>query len=277
LGINMIEETAWLGAVPLVMLGLTIRGSFSRSWDRRWLSVGLVFFIWALGPFLRVAGAETALILPGAFLRYLPVLSNAHIPGRAFVFAQLAAAMLCAGIAARLNLRGRTLAGLAALVVLDSITLPFQLDLVPTAGSVEQMLKGPQLPAGAVLELPMGVADGFGDLGKLDFRSLAWQMRHGRPLVGGFAARVPDRIKAAYTSDPVLGPILHLSAGESRPDDPEGWQTADRSRHLIALGIRFVVINRDTAPPALVTFAVTRLNLRSVARDGPRELYTLQE
>jgi hypothetical protein len=277
LGINMIEETAWLGVVPLLLLGVAIQRRGVRSLDRRWLTIGLVFFVWALGPFLRVAGRDTALILPDALLRYLPVISNAHIPGRALVVAQLATAMVCAGIVIQLNLTRMAIAAVAALVVLDSLTLPFQLDRVPTGGTVEQTLASPQWPAGAVLEVPMGVADGFGDLGRLDFRSLAWQMRHGRPITGGFAARVPDRIKRAYTSDPILGRILRMSAGASPAGAPLDWQPAEGSRHLIALGVRFVVINRDTAPPAAVTFVLDRLSLRPLARDGQRELYAIQE
>src|SRR6185503_20678622 len=95
--------TAWLGVVPLALLAATWRRT--PRWTRDpWAIVGLVFLIWALGPFLTFASFETGLVLPQALLRYLPVISNARIPGRALIVVQLAAAVLCAKAAGRLRL-----------------------------------------------------------------------------------------------------------------------------------------------------------------------------
>ena len=55
-----------------------------------------LFFVWALGSHLLVAGRNTALLLPAALRQFVPVLSNARMPGRAMVMAYLAIAMLAA-------------------------------------------------------------------------------------------------------------------------------------------------------------------------------------
>ena len=53
-----------------------------------------LFFVWALGPYLRVFGVNTAFMLPQTILRFVPVVANARIPGRAFVVVQLMIAVL---------------------------------------------------------------------------------------------------------------------------------------------------------------------------------------
>jgi hypothetical protein len=225
---------------------------------------------------LTIAGHDTGLILPQAILRYVPVLSNARMPGRAFVIVELAVAMACAASVIHLRLRSGMVLGIACLVLLDSVTLPISLDEVRLPGTVEQTLADDRPRAGALLELPIGVADGFGEIGKLDFRMLSSQMWHGRNLVGGFAGRVPERIKDAYLADPVFGPLFRLSSGEIRDASAVDWPP-DSSHRLLAIGIRFLVINRDVAPPALVGAALAHISMRPLAADGLRQLYVLEE
>lgn len=275
LGIGVMEQAAWLGVVPLVLLAAT-------AWSRRaallrdpWLLIGLLSLVWALGPFLTIGHLESGVILPQAILRYVPLVSNARIPGRAIVMVQLSAAMLCAVVAARLHLKPWKVAGLVTITLLDSLPLPFPLYDMPRGGQVEAYLRSPAAEDGAVLELPTGILDGFGHVGRWDQRVLAWQMAHGRPVVGGSGGRIPERIKLAYRADPVFSRVFDLSAGltdaGTYPPLP-----ADPTRHLLDLGIRYIALNRDVAPPLLVEFAQATFRLRQAAVDGPRELYELK-
>jgi hypothetical protein len=274
LHINVVEQCAWLGLVPWIAIAVLVRRPEPRALARPWLVVGAAFLVWALGPFLIVGGVNTGLVLPDAFLRSLPIVSNARIPGRAIVMVQLAAAMVCAAVAARGGLAGRTVAALAAVVVLGCWTAPFPLYALPPAGTVEARLRTDPQP-GAVLELPLGIADGFGVAGRLDPRTLAWQTDHGRAIVGGFSARVSPHLRAAYLRDGVFARLLQLSADDPSSIAAPPWP--DRpSQHLIDLGVRYVVINRDTAPARVVQFALTHLRLDRLATDGPRELYAVQ-
>lgn len=273
--INVVEQSAWLGLVPLAALAGLTRLPEARALLRPWLAVGAAFFVWALGPFLTAGGVNTGLILPDAVLRYLPILSNARMPGRAIVVVGLAAAMACAAVAARTRIgRGKLVWLAAVVVVLDSFTAPFPLYAVPRAGVVEATLRDASGP-GAVLELPVGIADGFGVTGRLDARSLALQPDHGRAIVGGFVARVPPRLEEAYLADPVLARLLRLSADESPSTATAPWP-AHPSQHLIGLGVRYVVVNRDSSPARLTEFALTHLRLRRLAAEGPRELYVIE-
>ena len=80
----------WLGIVPVVVL-LMGRGQwFDTEEARRWKVVLVVFAIWALGPFLTVAGFDMGLPLPQALARFVPLVENARMPGRAMVCVYLA-------------------------------------------------------------------------------------------------------------------------------------------------------------------------------------------
>ena len=67
---------------------------FDTEEARRWKVVLVVFAIWALGPFLTVAGFDMGLPLPQALARFVPLVENARMPGRAMVGVYLALGVL---------------------------------------------------------------------------------------------------------------------------------------------------------------------------------------
>jgi hypothetical protein len=96
LGLDRIEAVGWLGVVPFVVL-LMGRGKWSDVEEaRRWKVVLCVFAVWALGPFLTIAGFDAGLPLPQALARFVPVVENARMPGRAMVGVYLALGVLMA-------------------------------------------------------------------------------------------------------------------------------------------------------------------------------------
>ena len=56
----------------------------------------IVFAIWALGPFLTIGGLDMGLPLPQALARFVPLVENARMPGRAMVCVYLALGVLMA-------------------------------------------------------------------------------------------------------------------------------------------------------------------------------------
>jgi hypothetical protein len=123
----------------------------------------------------------------------------------------------------------------------------------------------------------VGVRDGFGSVGRFDDETLLYQMVHEHPIVGGFAARVPARIKAGYQQLPVIRSLFRLSAGE--PADPADLVLTPEQagRALRAVKIRYVMLNRGTAPPRLAAYVENSLPLVLARTDGPRELYIVSE
>ena len=281
LGIDLVEQLAWFGPAVTALAVFAIASAKSVSfWRaneagsqlRAWIAVGAVFSIWALGPFLVAFGRQVHLLLPATLVRFVPIVSNARIPARAIVVVYLAAAVLAACGFAALRERGRTALAwvLFAALVLDYAPRTVRVFHVDRP-SIYDVLRGHPAPGG-VCELPLGLRDGFGERGRLDSRVLFYQTIHQRPIAGGFVARLPPRIVAAYDGDRILGPLLRLSEGQplagERTLDP-----AEGSDALIAHGFRFVVIDRELAPPDLLAFVDRALRLREIARDGNRVLY----
>jgi hypothetical protein len=99
-----------------------------------------------------------------------------------------------------------------------------------------------------------------------DDRVLFYPTIHGRPLAGGFVARLPRAVATLYASDPLLSALLNLS---DRDGPSGGIPLPDRrlaAERLRQLGIAFVVLDRNSASPALVRYLEDVLLLTPTVR-----------
>ncbi len=276
LGIDRIEGVGWLGVVSV---GLTLLGarSFRRDQEvRRWLTIATVFFVWALGPWLRIGGFNSGLPLPQILFAYIPILSNARMPGRAIVVVFLALGVLAATTIARLEIerRWRVVFAAVALMFMDLVPAPFPLTRIDSPPLYEA-LRDAGAP-GAVCELPLGVRDGLSQLGAFDDRVLVHQMVHGRSIVGGSASRVPASIIGRYQETPVIRSLLALSGGGAVDPLDSALTQQDAAAALRALGIGYFVVNRAASPGALTRYLDTALPIALLKKDGELELYALR-
>jgi len=290
LGIDAIESTGWLGLAPVVFAAWALRrhlrksncepdpmgdGATSRM-VRQWSVIGAVFFVWALGPHLMVFGRNTGMILPQAVLRYVPVMNNARIPGRAMVVVYLALGILMAVAAAEWRLKSRggqvALVAMAFVVVADYVPAPFPV-VAMDRPAIYEMLRN-RVEQGALCELPLGFRDGFGERGTFDDRVLFYQTIHQRPLAGGFVARLPRVVATAYEDDPLLAALLRLSDRRGQRNSPRPLPSAQvAADRLREDRITFVVLNRGAASPRLVEYVERVLPLTLIANEGERSLY----
>ena len=149
---------------------------------------------------------------------------------------------------------------------------PFPMTAVTVPGLYREL---PDSRDGAVCELPIGLRDGFGMAGLFDDRTLSYQMVHGHPIVGGFSARIPASIKQGYEELPVVRSLFRLSAGGAADPRDMALTRETAGAALQQATIEFIVLNRSTAPAALVTYVDTALPLELVAHEGQRDLYVV--
>ena len=277
-GIDRIEGIGWLGILPTLFLVLGVWRAGANRDLRRTVAAAIAFFIWALGPWLTIAGVRTGVLLPENFLGFIPVLSNARMPGRAIVVTCLAAAMIGARMVAALPRRQGNVVALGAtlFVLVEYVPAPYPSISLEIPQIYSQLRSA--APA-SVIELPMGLRDGFGQVGMFDDRTLLYQTHHGHPLVGGFAARIPESIRARYESLPVVRSLLRCSestACEPAPED-QTLSKAEAASVLRSVGVRYVVIDRTRATSELAGFVEKVLPLRLLASEGGRELFELSE
>jgi hypothetical protein len=180
-GIDPVESVAWLGVVPLLLAGYAVSCRLSTPEIRPWLWIALVFFVWALGPYLMVFGQNSGIMLPQTLLRYVPIVNNARIPARAFVVVLLTVALVGAvGLAAFRRTRYGTPIGVAAIVAAVINFWPAPHAIFPLHSSfVYDTLR--HLPPGVLMEVPFGVGDGNTDRGYVDHMAFYYQTIHGQP------------------------------------------------------------------------------------------------
>jgi hypothetical protein len=271
IGLDVMEASGWMGVVVTILIALTVRRARGVPEVRRWLLVAAGFGVWALGPYLTVLGQNVGLLLPQALAHVVPILDNARIPGRAMVMVHLAAVVaIAAALAMRWpRLSTSALAGIGALAIAESAALPLPLVALEPPGVYADLARHPGL--GAVLTIPFGVRDGFGEQGLVEHDALYGQTIHGRPLAGGFLARLPPRVWTWYESrEPYRTLLLASTSGGAMPATPPCDAIAAGLREG---NVRFVVLYPADASPALRTLVDAHLPLTRIADDGRRVLY----
>ncbi len=270
LGLDRIEAVGWVGIVPLVVLLMNRGQWFDSEEARRWKAVLVVFAIWALGPFLTVAGFDSALPLPQALARFVPLVDNARMPGRAMVGVYLALGVLMAlrlaGLKASTPLgRPAVLWTLAALLAVDYLHAPIPLTALDRPAVYEQLASISD--DGAVIELPFGFGDGLSTgRGSQDRRLLYHATIHGHPVVGGYIGRMPPDVAMIYDAMPVVGNFLRLSNGEDVVQE-----TAP-----VSVPFRYLVLDTSAASQELIDYMHHTLDMDLIASTGGKQLYAVQ-
>ena len=130
---------------------------------------------------------------------------------------------------------------------------------------------------GVVLELPVGTLDGFSGE---DFSTIACsRIRRFTvdPSLAGWS-RLSPAVTRAYRDDPLIDTLLDLSEGRTLQGM---WSLSEESKQRVAEqmradGIRFVMLNRETAPQELIAFAQSYMPLVLEAEEGQRSLYVVK-
>jgi hypothetical protein len=131
-----------------------------------------------------------------------------------------------------------------------------------------------------VLEVPLQWHTGFGRYGDADGSHLIFMYyatRHGKPLVGGFAARYPqrdlDEMLRLPVYDQLLGLLPQAPPGTyhpipaGRPPGAEHPRPCFTAADLRRLGIGYVVTHRDIPRPEAEAY-IDGLHLPVLADDG---------
>jgi hypothetical protein len=186
------------------------------------------------------------------------------------VMVDLCIAILGSLVLARLVTRRRIIMAAALVIaVVELSAAPLPLAEVADAGVYAHVKADPG--SGAVLPIPFGVRDGFGEQGILEPDALYAQTVHHHPLVGGFLARLPPRIWSWYATTEPYSSLLALSSGQS-PALPSCDAVING---LTAASVSYVVLYRGHTSSALTAFVGTRMPLRQVAEDATRTLFAV--
>lgn len=265
--IDVVEAVGWMGIVPLLIaFGVSGDADAPRRL-RTWWTVAAVFGLLALGPYFTVLGIDTGLRLPEILLRFVPIVSNARMPGRMMVVVFTA---IVAIVALRLSgARGRLASPgvqwtLITLIVFECWDAPIPITVVDRPAVYEALA---QQPPGAVCEVPFGIGDGLTvGIGSRERSVLYYATIHRHPLVGGVVSRMPVDATARYERMAVVGDLLRLSDGRDAvaPSGPEPSPCT------------YLVVRDSELSPALRSY-LRQLPLQSIATGEGRELFVLRK
>ena len=272
------EFVASFSIVAFVLIAV---GATLRALPRVWVAFSAMFILLSAGPFLHVAGFNTLVPGPWAFLRYVPIVGMARSPSRFTVLAVLGLSVLFAfalrGVVARLAFSPHAARALAILIlmVLAAEVLPAPRVLYSAeVPEVYKLIAASGDEAGRVLELPTGVRDGMSSMGRFNAASQYFQTRHHRPMVGGYVSRVSRWRKRESRRAPVLDAIFELSEGRTPSEDLMKRARDGRDAFLRRTCVRFVIVNKRDASDALRSFAVNVLGLTLVHEDPAYQMLT---
>jgi hypothetical protein len=225
MGADSVEKIAYIGFIIIILAIVGWTKYRHIAWTM-WLGIWtLGAWIFSLGPILQAFGRITFIPMPGMAFVVLPVLNNARNACRWTVLVTLGMGLLAAGGLKWLMESGKLKRFLkwawipAILVVLlEYLSFPYPLIPVTMPKSASQLEVDPAHPA--VLNLPVGRADGLGGIGEFDANSLMLQTVHGKPIIGGYLTRM-RALDRAVLEEGVLSNIVLLQSSqlESHPAD----------------------------------------------------------
>jgi hypothetical protein len=232
-------------------VGVALWRKWAQAWP--WAILALFCLLMAMGPQLRLTAAESSLPGPFLLLSLSEVFRNSSRPALFVALMLLPITVLVAlGLESLQNRWGGVARGqqstplrsaaahtlssisrpaswMVALLLFESLVRPWPIMALRVDPAVQALNDDP-LP-GAVLELPPRLDDS---------RSLLNQICHGRPILGGYLARLPDYplvrspsvIQALWLAEPPRSDIMPLRT----------------AAELAARGVRFVILDLTQLP-----------------------------
>lgn len=256
-------NTVFLGYATLALALVGAGAAWRRA--RGWVIAAIISALFTLGPLLQIRGRylfnfdglETSVPLPFLLLHYLPFVQGNRAANRWSIVLMLSLAILAAWGVASLwrwlqtrattpssNRRTTWLAGplsllLVGLILFEHAAVPLPLTDARIPPAIQQLAA---LPAGAVLQIPMGWRNSFGTLGAEDTRAQYYMAAHGKPILSGNTSRNPP-IKFDYFSRlPLVQALTQQESGQ--PPDADTLSAArDQVDELLALwGVRYLLL-----------------------------------
>lgn len=265
-----------------------------------YLITGLLFAVLTLGPFLHVygkwskeldEGIKIVIPLPYIILHYLPFMGNLRVPGR-FMMGFVFFAYIVTAYVLSYILKNKT--AKFKLVFLSLFLTIFIIDQryndrelpqpynFPT--KIYQSIQKDQSMI-SVLEIPFSVRDGFISFGSYNSILMATgQLTHGKPIIGGYAGRIPDHVKDYYQDNPFLGyigRIIDEGINENpnpglRKSSPESWQKLNVASSIDTvdfLDIKYIILKDESYHASIVTAAITQLGYKIILKDSRYSLW----
>ena len=287
-----------LGIYFLIILLKILKKFPFNLWNKikQYFVVSLVFAVLTLGPFLKVfnrwsinlEGVSVVFPLPFLLLHYTPGLSTLRAPSRftpIFIFlACIVAAYVINFIFIKISKKRQIilLIGLFLIFFIDQFyAIPTKLNQeIPT--QIYNYLK--DKPQGTVLEIPFTVRDGFQYIGFVHaIQPMAGQLIHGKPIIGGYLARVSDSVFDYYENLKFINYLTKIidkgnyNPLKEKPKEPVisnfPYQIDEIKKELTSLNVKYIILKQDEIYTNVVQELIVASDYRPIFKDGQYKVY----
>ncbi len=284
--------------LALIFIGARARPRRAAAF---WAAALLLFWLFTLGPTMRILGHDTGVPGPFVFVSELPFLKGNRYPSRYAVLLLACASLLAARGMAHIErrwppARARIGVGLVALLFLgEHLSIPLPLSDLRAPVLYHQIAATGEGAPGAVLELPLGWRNGARVVGKKDVIIMFaqwYQTVHHRPLLGGNTSRNPEFKFQYFSEAPLLDLLIALTNAADEPlhealraelaplidrlqSDPL-WVAEERRQAAYVfetLNIAYVAVHRAQTPDALERYVDSVLPVTLLGEEGDLVLY----
>lgn len=261
-GGNFAETTTYIGYSVLILSILALYVLRKDPIVRFWGIVAVLFSLFSLGPVLHI-GNKTVLPfinisppMPYGLLQYIvPFIENSRTPGRLFIIAALAFAVL-AGYGTNELLKRYSSKKIlitfliSAIILFEYLNIPMTTMAVDRPDFYQQIGSDPE--QFALMEIPITANYTAG------VEIIYYQTIHGKPVVGGQAARVPDYVRNFEGSIPLINGLTYL-----KPILPDivNHNLSDTANSIFShYRIRYVILHTNYLDENEFNFANTTLS-----------------
>ena len=266
-----------VASVPWVAIGICVL-AWRSGWrpNRWWAALCVMFGLLALGPFLHVAGVNTYIPGPWAFLRYVPLIGLAHTPARFSIVLILAFAIVVADALRELGRsnpshRRALLIAAGVLLAVELLPAPLTLYSAEIPPLYRRVAAAPS--SMTLLEIPYGVRDGVSSIGDFTARTQFFQTAHGKTVMGGYLSRVPRRRVDELQMDPVTRALAILSENRRLSPNDETAMLEEGPAFLRKNHIGLVVIDQEKTSAVFQELVIKVFRLRHLETDGSLSLF----
>lgn len=243
------EHTTYIGYTVLI---LSIIAVFIRWKDltvRFWGITAVLFSLFSLGPILHINGTtvftvfRTTVPLPHIILYYMvPFVENCRATGRFFIVAALAFSVLagygCSELIKRYDVKKIIIVTLlCALIIFEFLSIPYHVTPVDHPSFYQKIGQDPERYG--LLEIPMTMNYDAGV--KIQY----YQTIHGKPLVGGHAARIPIDARNFEKDTPFIREMTYFNKQQATQDILNQNNSVNIIATLNYYNIRYIILHKE--------------------------------
>lgn len=301
--LNSLEKYVYPGAIILLTYIYILffkKHIPTATWKKvkPFLIISLIFFVFTLGPFLKIGnrwalpledGIYLIFPLPFLLLHYTPGLSGLRAPTRftpiALFFASLVVAYILNFLVRKISFRKVQilLAVLFAIFLVDQYYIPPLEKSLYFPQKAYSYIKDDKV-SGTVFEIPFTARDGFTYIGFVHaITPMNGYLYHQKPIIGGYFARINPDVFKYYGDLPFIGYVArtidvgnYKTLTEQARDiviQPFTAKPEDVINELNFLDVRYVLIKSDEKYSQAIAKILGNVGFIKKFRDKNYDLY----